>query len=83
MLAKSAEGETAEQRKPEILVTSYRPSLEEPAPPVDRKVLRNLTREVSGRIDTRRPVARFHQPVCLGVVGIKAKFAPDFSSPGM
>lgn len=79
VLAQSVEGETAEERKPGILVTTNRPSLEEPAPPVDREVLRDLAREVSGRIDTRRPVARFHQPVCLGVAGIKAKLAADFS----
>lgn len=78
-LAQQSESDASKAGKPGILVTADRPSSGEPAVPVDRKILRDLTRQVTGRLDTSRPITRFHRPVCLGVAGVKREFVQDFA----
>ncbi|MFM7348598.1 MAG: hypothetical protein ACKO01_03825 [Erythrobacter sp.] len=44
-----------------------------------RKIVRDLSREVIGRQNQNRKVSRFYSPLCLAVAGVKKRHVADFS----
>lgn len=55
----------------EILVQTQRREAE--------KAVQALTRQVTGRIPTDKPVARFHRPLCLAIAGVNRQFVESFA----
>lgn len=45
-----------------------------------REAVQSLAREVTGRLPFDRPIARFHQPLCLAIAGVKDTFIDGFAS---
>lgn len=43
------------------------------------KAVHDLARQVTGRLPFDRPIARFHQPLCLAVAGVNRAYVDDFA----
>lgn len=43
------------------------------------KAVQELARQVTGRLPFNRPIARFHQPLCLAVAGVNRNFVDGFA----
>ena len=55
-----------------ILVTADRAHNEE--------AVQDLARQVTGRLPFDRPIARFQQPMCLAIAGVKDAFVDGFAA---
>lgn len=55
----------------DILVTTERARTEE--------AVQSLARQVTGRLPFDRPIARFHNPLCLAIAGVKDTFVDGFA----
>lgn len=67
---------------PGVVVSADRPArrdLSEEERRAQQILVRDLTREVTGKIKTGKPIARFHGALCLGVAGVKKRHVTVFS----
>ncbi|MCL9998539.1 MAG: hypothetical protein NBV68_04100 [Erythrobacter sp.] len=77
MLAQPVFAQTAPEPAPapapetEILVQTQRRDAE--------KAVQTLARQVTGRLPPDRPIARFHEPLCLAVAGINRAYLDSFA----
>ncbi len=55
----------------DILVTAERAQ--------DEEAVQDLARQVTGRLPFDRPIARFQQPMCLAIAGVKDAFVDGFA----
>ena len=46
----------------------------------DEKAVQDLVRQVTGRLPFDRPIARFQQPMCLAIAGVKDAFVDGFAA---
>jgi hypothetical protein len=66
-----AQEETPAGSEPEIVVRTDRKAQEE--------AIGELTRSVTGRIPTDKPIVRFHRPLCLAIAGVNSAFVDVFA----
>ncbi len=78
--AQTLEGEPTRLQKPEITDNADSSEEEKLDRRAQQKVVRDFMREVTGRLPSSRPVARFHRPLCLEVAGINLNYADDFAN---
>lgn len=60
------------QTDPAIIVTADRAK--------DEEAVQGLARQVTGRLPFDRPIARFQQPMCLAIAGVKDAFVDGFAA---
>lgn len=67
-----AQAASETQTYSDILVTAERADKEE--------AVQGLARQVTGRLPFDRPIARFQQPMCLAIAGVKDAFVDGFAA---
>jgi len=60
------------QTESDIIVTADRAK--------DEEAVQGLARQVTGRLPFDRPIARFQQPMCLAIAGVKDAFVDGFAA---
>lgn len=78
--AQTIDGEPTRLQKPEITDRADSPEEEKLDRRAQQKMVRDFVREVTGRLPSSRPVARFYRPLCLEVAGVNRNFVDDFAN---